>query len=61
MLKIGKFIQRKLKYYLIKQFKIIGKIKLSDKFTDIANNIKSENLLINKYIKILSQLDRKGG
>ncbi len=43
------------------KFKIIGKIKLSDKFTDIANNIKSENLLINKYIKILSQLDRKGG
>ena len=38
------------------KFKIIGHIKESDKFTEIANNIKSENFGLNKYIKILDKI-----
>ena len=39
------------------KFKIIGKIGASNKFTNIANNIKEENLLLNKYMKILTKLE----
>ena len=39
------------------KFKIIGHIKESDKFTEIANNIKSENFGLNKYIKILDKIN----
>ena len=38
------------------KFKIIGHIKESDKFTEVANDIKSENFRLNKYMKILEKI-----
>ena len=38
------------------KFKIIGKINESNKFTEIANDIRCENLGLNKYIKILEKI-----
>ena len=40
------------------KFKILGKIKVSNKFTDVANSMKAENLL-SKYMKILTKLERR--
>ena len=39
------------------RFKIIGKINESNKFTEIANDIRCENLGLNKYIKILEKIN----
>lgn len=38
------------------KFKIIGKINESNKFTELANDIRCENLGLNKYIKILEKI-----
>ena len=38
------------------KFKIIGKIPQSNKFTEIANDIRSENFRLNKYMKILEKI-----
>ena len=38
------------------KFKIIGKIHQSNKFTEIANDIRSEKFKLNKYMKILEKI-----
>lgn len=39
------------------RFEIIGKIKNSKKFTDIANDIRSDNFILDKYMKILEKIN----
>lgn len=38
------------------KFKILGKINHSNKFTEIANDIRSESFGLNKYMKILEKI-----
>lgn len=38
------------------RFKILGKINQSKKFTEISNDIRSENFGLNKYMKILEKI-----
>lgn len=49
-------IDRSILKEIFGRFKIIGKINESNKFTEIANDIRCENLGLNKYIKILEKI-----
>ena len=52
----GNSIDESILKELFGKFKIIGKIHQSNKFTEIANDIRSEKFKLNKYMKILEKI-----